>query len=292
MRAGAKSAKALLPQAIADLSTYLGVKPSVAGGFADNKDLRGGASFTARGRDCAIKGMIFVGIGEKGGAITVVLDAADAPMRNLAALAAAAIPPAELKWEDARLPDGSGTMKLPTGWRITGAANGAADVVGPAGQALELGLAYPVTTPEAMRAFQQQQIAVGIRPSPPSVPVAPYPADAVKAVEIMAPILSKAAEAAGAAPVSIDKIIESAPTTPLPGGSAAFVHVLANIGKGDAAVRYHSLGVVSIAPTGPGQWLYYTSYVTAPETTFARDLPTMMQIWASWKVSDQVLQGA
>ena len=152
------------------------MRPTIAGAFADVKDLRGGASFTAKVRDRAIKGMILVGIGEKGGAITVVFDSADAPQRNLAALAAAAQPQPELKWDDAHLPDGSGTMKLPTGWRITGAANGAVDVVGPEGQSIELGLAYPVVTPEADRAFKQQQIALGIRPAPSVVPVAAFPA--------------------------------------------------------------------------------------------------------------------
>lgn len=181
-------------------------------------------------------------------------------------------------------------MKLPTGYRITGAANGAVDVVGPSGQAIELGLAYPITTPEAMRAFEQQQIALGIRPGPRTVPVAPYPADPVSALKEMVPVFSHTAEAAGAAPIALEKIIEVAPTQGLPGGKAAFMHLTALQGKGDAAVRYHTVGLVSYGATGAGQWLYYTSYVTAPEATFARDLPVMMQIWGSWKVSDAVLQ--
>lgn len=290
-RAGARSAKALLPEAINNLAAYLGVKPKVVGGFADNKDARGGASFTAEVRGHAIKGMIFVGIGEKGGAVTVVLDAADAPIKNLAALAAAAQPQAELKWEDARFPDGSGSMKLPTGYRITGAANGAVDVVGPSGQIIELGLAYPVTTPEAMRAFQQQQIALGIRPQPPAVPVAPFPTDPVSALKEMIPIFSHTVEAAGGAPVALEKIIETTPTQGLPGGKAAFIHLTSLQGKANAAARFHTVGLVSYGATGAGQWLYYTSYVTAPEATFARDLPVMMRIWGSWKVSDAVLQG-
>jgi hypothetical protein len=289
-RQGAHSAKALLPEAIKDLAVYLGVKPAVVGGFADNKDLRGGASFTASVRGHAIKGMIFVGIGDKGGAVTVVFDAADAPIKNLAALAAAAQAPAEIKWEDARLPDGSGSIKLPTGYRITGAANGAVDVVGSGGQSIELGLAYPVTTPEAMRAFQQQQIAVGIRPQPPTVPVAPYPTDPVSALKELIPIFSSKIQAAGGAPVALEKIIESAPAQGLPGGKAAFIHLTSVQGKGDKAVRFHTLALVSYGVTGAGQWLYYTSYVTAPEATFARDLPVMMQVWSSWKVSDAVLQ--
>lgn len=288
-REGTRSAKALLIQSVADLSNYLGVKPAVVGGFADTKDLRGGASFTAKVRDHAIKGMIFVGVGEKGGAITVVFDSADAPMKNLAALAAAVQPPAELKWEDARLPDGSGTMRLPTGYRITGAVNGAVDVVGPAGQIIELGLAYPIWTPEQQRAFEQQQIAIGLRPSPPTVPVAPMPRDAPSALAEMIPVFSRTIEASGGAPIKLEKIIEVIPAPGMP-GAASYIHCITSQGKGDAAARYHSFALVSVSASAPGQWLYYTSYVVAPEATFAQDLPTMMQIWASWKVSDAVLK--
>ena len=61
-------------------------------------------------------------------------------------------------------------------------------------------------------------------------------------------------------------------------------------GKPSSSRRYEGLAVVICAPTGAGQWMYYYSQVTAPGEVFQRDLPTMLQIWKSWKVSDRTLR--
>jgi hypothetical protein len=285
-REDARSARGLLAEAVKDVAAYLGVKPSVTGAFADVKDLRGGARFSATVNGTALKGAIFVGIGERGGAVTAVIDVADAPRQSLAALAAAV--PQPLVWEDARLPDGSGTLRLPRGWRITGAANGAVDVVGPEGQQIDLGIAFPVNSPQAEQAWMQSQIAAGIRPTPSGQIVAPIPRDCVEAVRGMVPVMNRAAAAKGGPQTELVSVapIEGMPNT----AASAALHIVADIGDGRNKVRTHSMAHVQVSAIGDGRWLFYYSTVAAPEAIFARDVPVMAQIWASWKVSDAVLR--
>jgi hypothetical protein len=287
-RQGAKSAKALLTSAAADLGAYIKAKPALTGAFADAKDLRAGAAFTATVEGQAIRGMILAGVGDRGGAVTIVYDAADAPPKALAALAGAV--PAPVKWEDARLPDGSGSLKMPTGWRITGAAKGAVDVVGPEGQNVELGLAYPVNTPQVEQAWLAQQAQIGMRPRPSGVPVAPFPRSAAQAVEVMAPNLNRASVAAGGNTLEIVRADEIAPVQNA-AGVGGMLHIVGDsVDRQGRRTRLRSMAYVLASAIGDGRWLYYVSYASAPESTFERDLPVMGQIWASWKVDDRVLR--
>jgi hypothetical protein len=44
------------------------------------------------------------------------------------------------------------------------------------------------------------------------------------------------------------------------------------------------------APTGPGQFMLYESTVCAPAGQFSGHLVTLLRIWSSWHVGDQVFQ--
>jgi hypothetical protein len=198
--------------------------------------------------------------------------------------------PAPVKWEDARLPDGSGSLKLPTGYRITGANKGAVDIVGPEGQSVELGLAYPVNTPQVEQAWLAQQAQIGMQPRPSGLPVAPFPQSAAQAVQVMLPNLNRAIAAAGGNPLEIVHI-DDLGQIPNAAGVGGMLHIVADqTDRQRNRTRFHSLAYVLASAIGDGRWLYYYSYVSAPESTFERDVPVMTQIWASWKVDDRVLR--
>jgi hypothetical protein len=78
--------------------------------------------------------------------------------------------------------------------------------------------------------------------------------------------------------------------TPFPGGQGAFIHHESQITVGGRTEKIQAVSVVYMKWTGIGQWLYYTSTVSAPSAHFARDLPVLLEIWKSWKVDDRVFQ--
>ncbi|MGA2442382.1 MAG: hypothetical protein ABSH08_15620, partial [Tepidisphaeraceae bacterium] len=66
--------------ALRDMTRILDSKPSVLGAFADaQQQRRGGATFNGLLKSQAVKGIIMCGIGDKGAAITIIYDRADAP---------------------------------------------------------------------------------------------------------------------------------------------------------------------------------------------------------------------
>jgi hypothetical protein len=73
-------------------------------------------------------------------------------------------------------------------------------------------------------------------------------------------------------------------------GQAAFIHAaFDSIVNGQRQTSHLLALVITFRTSMPGRWYYYYSQVLAPELVFARALPTMLQIWRSWKISDEVL---
>jgi hypothetical protein len=73
-------------------------------------------------------------------------------------------------------------------------------------------------------------------------------------------------------------------------GQAAFIHAaFDSIVNGQRQTSHLLALVITFRTSMPGRWYYYYSQVLAPEPVFARALPTMLQIWRSWKISDKVL---
>lgn len=282
-----RSAKAILKGTVGDLSQYFDEAPTVGPAFGDKDDMSGTASFTGKFKGRPVKGIMVASVGPKGGTMTVAMDSASAPPGALSRLLAAARP-VSVNWVNAPLTDGSGMMRLPSDWKITSAAKGAVDAVGPDGQTVDLGLAFPVSTPEAEAAWRQQQINIGMRPTASGAIVAPY-GDPAQSLERLFPAFSKIMEKYGMPPERLVKIAETSPV-PYPNGKAAFIHFIYDSGQGNKTVRRHGISLVITSVTGQGQWLYYYSQVTAPGEFFQRDLPLMMEIWKSWKVSDKTLQ--
>jgi hypothetical protein len=153
-------------------------------------------------------------------------------------------------------PDGSGSITLPAGWRLTSAQRAAAEAAGPNGEGVALGITMPIGPP---------QIAA------PGVLAGPYmrPPQAFGFVagQIGSPVLA---------------ILDVQPSPPLThGGEAAYLLAdLNHLGR-----PYRAFALVNTAPLQGGYWQYYLTMLLAPREVFSRSLPTMVEIWKSWGIS-------
>lgn len=181
-------------------------------------------------------------------------------------------------WRTVPLPDGSGQLRLPDGYRILAASQGGVDIVGAEGQMCSMGAAIPVITPQGAQGMFANQLLF----------VAPYGDPATSLVRLF-PIISRVTQMQGMPAIALVRIVEQTPAA-FPGGQAAFIHYEFDRGNGGRTVREEAVSLIITAPTGPTSWLFYCSNVSTPQERFAQDLPVLMQIWASWKVSDSVYQ--
>ena len=159
------------------------------------------------------------------------------------------------------LPDGSGTIGLPPGWNVT-AVNAMVSASGPEGT-VDLGINVPAYTPQA----------AAMTPLRPPV-VAPFGDPAVD-VQIVDGGFWRIP------PQSI-RIVERSPVPWWNTGPGETIHLLA------PSVRHECLQIVLTGDTGFGTFMYYASGVCAAPEQFAKNLPLLLRIWASWKVSDAV----
>jgi hypothetical protein len=168
------------------------------------------------------------------------------------------------------LPDGSGTMQLPAGWRITYASKGMVDASGPQG-GVSLGTWCQVFTPWG---------AAQMYARPPLV--IPYGDPAVAARQMTAALNASPGQTGRARWI---RLIEKKPT-PWPNGVGAFLHYewLFN------GTRCQSVALVLESPNVDGTFTYYASQVTATSAKFAKSLPVLLQVWSHWKVADHVFQ--
>jgi hypothetical protein len=281
-----KSARKALGQTMRDLSAWLDAKPALAGAMVDTKDLRATATFTGKLKGQAVKGIVTIGAGDKGSAVSIVYGLAEVPDVQILRMARSIS--GEVKWVDARSPDGSATMKLPEGWLLTGASNGAVDIAGPDGQAAALGIAMPMITPEGERAWLQSQAAIGMQPRPSGLMISPMgkPSDILAGI---VPQLSAVSERSGAGSFKLDRIIEATPIQ-FGGNPAEVLLYRVQVAKGQYRANCIAYMLASSMPIGDGKFLFYYSVVLSPEERFAQDLPTLLGVWGSWKVSDRTIR--
>lgn len=153
-------------------------------------------------------------------------------------------------------PDGSGSITLPAGWRLTSAQRAAAEAAGPNGEGVALGITMPVGPPQM---------------AAPGVLAAPYlpPPDAFAFVT----------QRGGS---QVLRMIAVQPTGALSqGGQAAYLLADMNhLGR-----PYRAFALVNTAPLQGGYWQYYMTMLLAPSESFARSLPRMVEIWKSWGIS-------
>jgi len=283
LKANTRSAKTGVVAALRDLGQVFDAKPAVTGdGFGDAEDKQCGGSFTARLKGQAIKGFVACGVGPEGAAVTVVYDRADAPASELATLVAAASGPPR-QWVVHPLAGGSGTLKLPADWKVIQSTPiGGVLAEGPAGQRIGLGLGAEVVSPSSP--FAAQMRAAG------SMLVAPF-SEPATAFKTLVPQLSAMAQRSGDLPFYLKSIlsVSNAPAQ-LPNGRAAWIECAYVRGRGNGAVEYREKALLECYPLGPMAWAFSTSYATAPERIYDRDLPLMKEIAQSWRLNNEAIR--
>lgn len=166
------------------------------------------------------------------------------------------------------IPDGSGTLALPAGWRITDHGQGMVAAAGSEGS-ICFGFHIPMATPAGARYLNTYGAGNPL-------PIARSNDPGQVAADLVTLWGARGA-----------RVVKELPT-PSGIGPAAFV-----LGEYEQPGRGR-LGVLSyvvLIPRGDEQGIeYYTSWVAAPAARLARSLPVLVKIWASWKTDDRVFQ--
>lgn len=282
-RPAAAPARALLASALDELGRAFGARPRVVGAFVDAEGREGQAMFDGLQAGQPVRGMVVAQSGPAGATVLVGWAPAASFAQALPGLSqtlqpkqAQPVAPVELQVQ--RFPDGSGQIALPAGWNASFAQKGAIDANGPQGW-LSFGAARTVFTPEG---------AAGWYARPPLV--APF-TNPLQAMQDMIPQDNAYARQTGGWVTEEWKAIETSPTD-YPNGQAAFIHGEGTVAHPDGRrMRVRNLTLVVIAPIDATQWMYYLSQIGAPAEQWAASLPLLMQVWATWKISDQEIKG-
>jgi len=164
-------------------------------------------------------------------------------------------------WPRAQFPDGSGSIALPPGWRLHSAQQASAELQGPRGEAVAVGITMAIGPAQ----FSQPGVLAG-----------PYllPPDAFAWVsEVAVPLDDKSAQT---------RVVEGVPTPPLTQNGRAAYLLADQMNHGRP---YRSFALVNTAALGNGYWQYYMTLLTAPAELFPHALPLMTEIWQSWSIS-------
>jgi hypothetical protein len=189
---------------------------------------------------------------------------------------------------ETHFPDNSGTIGLPTGWKITSAGGGAVVVGGPNGEMVAVSIIHQMFDPsnpqgQGMIKYETQQ---GRRPLPPQFSVYPFGQD------LAAAFMAYQTQAAqrGNAPtptLSVTSKTKNAPTQ----WAADSVTVLGELDMHDGKGPLRSLILISaMKRAGPSQWGMMVTRVSAPDKVATEEWPTLLAIANSEKQNGAVIQ--
>lgn len=249
---------------------------TVTRAFADSADQNLQAAFTAKLKGIPVRGVAAVVMQGEGGQGSLVFDDAKKFAKTFRLLTAKlngggkagqpkATPHVTLTPHTA--PDGSCTISLPPGFRITGAFKGTLDVIGPNNAVMALGA--PALCTRAGRWQMSQDL--------PSVSFE----DPVQAMIDYANFLGRRS----GTNVRV-RVLDYKPVQGLPNGRAAFVRY--NIQA--AGKSFEGFGLFSITPTDENQALFYQSSIVAPTETYRSQFPGMLRAWKTWSINPGVFQ--
>jgi hypothetical protein len=185
-------------------------------------------------------------------------------------------------------PDNSGTIGLPTGWKISSAAGGAVVVVGPNGEMVAVSLIHQMFDPsnpqgQGMIKYETQN---GRRPLPPQFSVYPFGQDLVAA--FMA--YQQQAAQRGNAPIPTLNVTSKTKTGPTQ-WAADGVTVLGELDMHDGKGPLRSLILISaMKRVGPSQWGMMVTRVSAPDKVATEEWPTLLAIANSENQNAAVIQ--
>jgi len=264
------------------VESYFDSKPQLLSAIADARDTQVEAFFRAVWGGTRVRGIMVLAVENGRGYTGVVFDREDLAanslpgmMRQISTAFGSGAPnpagrpaarPAPLS--QTPLPDGSGAVGLPPGWRITGAYKGTVDISGPAGEGAAFG-AYNVVYTQPLPGL------------PPNVPTGPYRPPA-GALVLYYDTTSQHALSRGLMNL---RVIEQAPAATDAGQAAYILYEVTS-----QTHSYRGLAMVSCRPIDQSQWMMYMSMVSSPTQAFAQTLPTMWEMWKSWTVNPAVFR--
>jgi hypothetical protein len=280
----ARSAGMVLGGVLGGLRGYFDGPPVVSSAVGDPHDRSVMAFFDARLENTPVRGAIMVQLNDAGGgAVAVIFDRPGdigrsfKPMaRQLAGAPGPGGPAARpVPLQQQTTPDGKASIGVPAGWRISSWGNGAVDVAGPQGQMVDVGIYLPI--------FSAPTYGGPI----PGAVYLPFIADPSQAVRAVSEVQGRQAMARGGQGVTNIEVIEGVATPPPTGsGQAAYMFVRSRLG----GQPYLHFALVNTAIIDQRSWAYYYSTVAAPDGVFQRDFATMLNIWRSWSLNQQMLR--
>ena len=275
----ARSAHTTLQGMLGDLSQqYFDGRPQVVAAVASNDDQRAQAIFHAPVAGVASTGLIVVELEQGSGRVSVLLDETSRFRTSLAGMAQAAgggaqgggqaAPPRQIQWVRHQFPDGSGSINLPSDWRMVSAAKGAVDALGPNGEAIGLGGPYIVNTNPW---YAQSGYLTG-----------PYMRP-VQAMQYLFPQMARQAARNGYQK-QLGRILEvqEFQEQGVPGAYILYDGIVN--GK---PYRFYEMDTTRMIDQS--MWMFYQSVVAAPQDIFPREFGTLVQIWQSWQISNQLI---
>jgi hypothetical protein len=187
-----------------------------------------------------------------------------------------------------RFPDNSGTIGLPTGWKIEMAHGGAVITTGPNGEAVVVSVVHQMFDPsnpqgQSMIRYETQN---GRRPLPSQFAVYPFGGDLLDAFMAYQKQLAERSHVP-APTLSVTSKTKSAPVDWLADG----VTVNGDLDMHDGKEPLTSLILISaMKRVGPAQWGMMVTRVSAPKHLAAAEWPTLLAIANSEKQNSAVIQ--
>jgi hypothetical protein len=265
---GTPSARKMLMALLMGIDGYFDARPTLTAAFADAADQNLQAAFTARLSGVPLRGVLAIQMRGDAGQATLVFDHAGSFAQTFARITQAVSQPAQgggrgapaqLQLTPTQLPDGSGHISLPPGWRVVNSYKGTVDALGPNGEMLGLG-SYAAVNSKMMGNMY------------PSIPKVDFN-DPVRAALDYAAFQRQQVRV-----IDVKPIQSSVP------GRWAFMRFQTAIN----GVPVDGLGLYGIMPVDQVQGILYMSYAVAPTQAFRNSLPGMWAAWLSWGVSDAV----
>jgi hypothetical protein len=271
----------VLVSTLDSLANYFDSRPLVVAAFQDvsSKGIQG--TFTASLNKKAVRGIVFAFPGENDIVLNILYDYTETFSTSYDSLIALTKPadaslvqsPKDLQWKDIQFPDGSGSIRLPQGWQLSSSTKGMMTAAGPNGAKAEMGIWFTVNEPNPYsRSIPGSDRLIWAAYAPPD--------------KALISINNEIRRIQGQAADNTLKVVEQVPTAAPGGGSAAFLHVTYE----NNGVLSRGLAWVSTARTGPTQWVYYISQLTAPDREFKRQYLVMQEIWKGYAVSGKLIQ--
>jgi hypothetical protein len=293
-RVDAQTVRAALQLTLKDMEQYFGSAPKVRSAYEDARDPRsGGATFLIKARGVPVKGLVTCKVGPQATNIAVIYIRADAPAAEWRRLTQSPQPeaatasqaggrhpgPAKVPLHRYAFADGTGSIGLADGWHtnVQSAMQGI-PIKGPDGAEIMVAGFLSVLTPNSPLARGGQSL------------VAPFGAP-IAVMQALAPQLSRMSVSNGGPAKSFDSFTLVKHQKPGPPNGAESVITFGVTEQSRAGTRHFKvMASVGVSPTSQTSYMMFITQARAPDATYDRDLPVMLEIIQSLKTNDGVIQ--